>query len=257
MVRLVDWLFGTAVTLRGRRIAITGARGAIGQALVKELSQEKGTSIQTLQFGRDWSFNDYHGLEATLRHTDILILAHGSKTADEALKANCQSAVAIIDTFIRVREPPRSLLLPEVWYIGSEAELHGAWTDDMRAYTDSKRAFVPFAREYYDNEHVIYRHIVPAAFSSGMGQALVSAGWAAKMSLWWIRRGARYVPVTYTGMAFLNFFLFRYWLRPRRQPHVHSKSTPTFFANHAGSRSDVDHDAPRATVIQDGHDPSQ
>jgi nucleoside-diphosphate-sugar epimerase len=116
MVRVVDWLFGTAVTLRGRRIAITGARGVIGQALTKELSREKGTSVQTLQFGRDWAFNDYRGLEATLRHTDILVLAHGSKKADDALKANCESTVAIIDTFMRIREPPRSLLLPEIWY---------------------------------------------------------------------------------------------------------------------------------------------
>ncbi|SPJ75700.1 uncharacterized protein FTOL_05431 [Fusarium torulosum] len=116
----------------------TGARGAIGQALVKELSREKGTSIQTLQFGHDWTFNDYHGLEATLRHTDILVLAHGSKKADDALKANFESAVATINTFMRVRKPSRSLLLPEIWYIGSEAELHGAWTDDMGAYTDSE-----------------------------------------------------------------------------------------------------------------------
>ncbi|WKT43823.1 Fatty acid hydroxylase [Fusarium oxysporum f. sp. vasinfectum] len=229
MVRLVDWLFGTATTLRGRRIAMTGARGALGQALLKELSQEKGTSIQTLQFGRDWNYNDYCGLEENLRNTDILVLAHGSKKADVAFKANCESAIAIIDSFMRVREQSRSLLLPEIWYIGSEAELHGAWTDDMRHYTDSKRAFVPFARAYYDDENFIYRHIVPAAFSSGMDQALVSPRWAATLSLWWIRRGARYVPVTYTGMALLNFFRFQYWVKPNKLSAVHRESEQSLF----------------------------
>ncbi|KAH7140998.1 hypothetical protein EDB81DRAFT_799281 [Dactylonectria macrodidyma] len=217
MIRLVDWCFGTAVTLRGRRITITGGRGAFGQALLKELGQEKGTSIRTVEFGSDWAYENYHGLEAALRNTDILVLAHGSKGPD-AFKANCESAVAIIETFMRVREPPRSLLLPEIWYVGSEAELHGAWTDDMRAYTDSKRAFLPFARAYYNDEKFIYRHIVPAAFSSRMGKALVSANWAAKVALWWIRRGARYVPVTYTGMALLNYFRFQYWVKPRNMP---------------------------------------
>lgn len=216
MIRLVDWVFGTAVTLRGRRIVITGARGAFGQALLKELRQEKGTTIQTLQFERDWTFDDYSGLETTLRNTDILVLAHGSKNTNEAFKANCESAVTFIDTFIRTRKPPKSLLLPEVWYVGSEAELHGTWTEGMRAYTDSKRAFASFARAFYDDKRFIYRHIVPAAFSSGMGPAIVSAGWAAKLSLWWIRRGARYVPVTYTGMAVLNYFKFQYWVTPNR-----------------------------------------
>lgn len=215
MIRLVDWWFGTAVTLRGRRITITGASGAFGQALLKELGQERGPSIKTVHYGSDWTYDNYHGLEDTLQNTDILVLAHGSKGPD-AFKANCESAVAIIDTFMRVRKPPRSMLLPEVWYVGSEAELHGAWTDDMRDYTDSKRAFVSFARTYYEDEKFIYRHIVPAAFSSKMGPAIVSAGWAAKVCLWWIRRGARYVPVTYTGMALLNYFRFQYWVSPRK-----------------------------------------
>jgi nucleoside-diphosphate-sugar epimerase len=213
MIRLVDWGFGTASTLRGRRIAITGARGALGQALVKELSQEKGTSIQTLQYGRDWDYDSYDGLEAILRKTDILILAHGSKS-ENVLMANCKSAISIIEIFMNIREQSTSLLRPEIWYIGSEAELHGTWTDDMRAYTDSKRAFAHYARAYYDCETFLYRHIVPAAFTSRMGRAVVSPLWTARVLLWWVRRGAQYVPVTYTGVAFLNFLRFYFWVKP-------------------------------------------
>jgi hypothetical protein len=28
--------------------------------------------------------------------------------------------------------------------------------------------------------------------------------------MWWIRRGARYIPVTYTGIAWLDYFKFMY-----------------------------------------------
>ncbi|KAF3349693.1 Laccase-1 [Verticillium dahliae VDG2] len=132
---LVHWLAYRS----GRRITVTGARGALGHALADALGREKGASV-----------------------------------------------------------PSSSLLRPEVWYVGSEAELHGAWTEDMRAHTSSKRAFARFARAYCDDDDFTYRHVVPAAFSSAMGPALVA--------LWWIRRGARYVPVPYTGLAFLNFF---------------------------------------------------
>ena len=86
----------------------------------------------------------------------------------------------------------------------------------MKAYTYSKRSFAEYARGFYDNEDILYRHIVPAAFQSNMGTALVSADWAAKATLWWISRGARYVPVTYTGFALANYFRFMYRVKPRR-----------------------------------------
>ncbi|RBQ76821.1 hypothetical protein VDGD_07415 [Verticillium dahliae] len=200
---LVHWLAHRS----GRRITVTGARGTLGHALADALGREKGASVQTARFGLDWTYDDYSRLDPLLRATDILVLAHGAKGPD-AQRANCDSAVAIIEAFRRVRAqvPSSSLLRPEVWYVGSEAELHGAWTEDMRAHTSSKRAFARFARAYCDDDDFTYRHVVPAAFSSAMGPALVSARWAAVVALWWIRRGARYVPVTYTGLAFLNFF---------------------------------------------------
>lgn len=215
MVRFVDWVFGTASTLHGRNIFITGSSGALGQALWEELNKEKGTSVQTSHFSQDWTYENYSCLEKALRTTDILILAHGSKTTN-AFKANCESATVIIETFMRVREPSSSLLRPEIWYIGSEAELHGAWTADMEEYTSSKRAFASYARAYYDDETFLYRHIVPAAFSSRMGWAIIGPKWVARVTLWWVRRGARYVPITYTGMAVLNYFRFFFWVKPTR-----------------------------------------
>lgn len=44
----------------------------------------------------------------------------------------------------------------------------------MQHYSDSKRAFVPFDRGLYDDETVIYRYIIPAAFQFNMGSGVVS-----------------------------------------------------------------------------------
>ncbi|KAM3554874.1 hypothetical protein MY1884_005887 [Beauveria asiatica] len=216
MVRVVDMIFGTTTTLKGRRVAMTGSSGALGRGLTKILQKEQVASITPLRHGVDWSRNDYSGLAPILAETDILVLCHGTKDTHAALAMNCTSAVSIIELFKQSRDRFKPELIPEVWYVGSEAELHGALPGDqvMQAYAESKRAFVPFARAYYDDETILYRHIVPAAFQSRMGSAIVGADWAARTAIWWIRRGAQYVPVTYTGLAFVNYFRFMYWVKP-------------------------------------------
>lgn len=216
MVRVIDLLFGTAATFKGRRVTVTGSSGSLGRALIKALHKEQVASVTALRHGIEWSQDDYSRLSPILAETDILVLCHGTKDTDAAFSVNCNSAVSIIELFKQVRVCSKAELIPEVWYIGSEAELHGALPGDkvMQTYTASKRAFVPFARAYYDDETILYRHIVAAAFRSRMGSAIVGADWTAKVAIWWIRRGAQYVPVTYTGLAFLNYLRFMYWATP-------------------------------------------
>ncbi|KAJ2981011.1 hypothetical protein NQ176_g2294 [Zarea fungicola] len=225
MVRLIDLAFGTASTLKGRRVAITGSSGALGKALTARLRAERAASITPLRHGMEWSSDNYSAILPVLAKTDILILAHGTKDANTALQANCKSTVDIIELFKQNRSRKGPELIPEVWCVGSEAELHGCWSDDkdMQVYTRSKREFASFARAYYEDDAILYRHIVPAAFDSRMGAAIVTADWAAKVALWWIRRGAQYVPVTYTGFAFLNYFRFMYWVQPYRKKQCTAK----------------------------------
>ena len=47
-----------------------------------------------------------------------------------------------------------------------------------------------------------------------MGPGLISGETAAKVALFLIRRGFRYVPVTYTGIALVNYFKFAWFTRP-------------------------------------------
>jgi monoglucosyldiacylglycerol epimerase len=91
-------------------------------------------------------------------------------------------------------------------------EFHGDMgLDELKDYSASKRAFALRARDYYRSDALIYRHIVPSSFTSAMGKGAMSAGMAVNIALFLIRRGFRYVPVTLTGLAVLNYFRFRFF----------------------------------------------
>lgn len=217
--RIFDWVFGTSSSFQGKRVSMTGANGAFGKAMKKRLLSEHVACIKEMKYGSDWTYDNYSALIPTLRDTDILVLTHGAK-GDNALEANCNSNIAIIDLFKKHRQARSGFALdpPEIWYVGSEIELHPAWgIPSLQIYSHSKRAFLPTARRLYNDPTFMYRHIVPAAFRSPMGPAIVSADWAAGVAMWWIHRGARYVPVTYTGIAFLNFFKFVFVLRLKQK----------------------------------------
>ncbi len=210
--RVFDLLFGTGCRIRGRRVALTGASGAFGAPMARMLTAA-GATVTPLAFGRDYAYDHYSRLDDVLRQTDILVLCHGSKM-EHAMEANCDSFVAIIERF---RSLTRDRRFPvEVWAVGSEIELHPTFGNAaLRPYLESKRAFARHARGYWRDRSFVYRHIVPAAFRSRMGPGLMSGETAARAALFFIRRGCRYVPVTYTGIAFLNYFKFLL-LRPPR-----------------------------------------
>ncbi|MEZ4749508.1 MAG: sterol desaturase family protein [Bdellovibrionota bacterium] len=206
MLRLFDWIAGTGCPLEGRRVAITGASGSFGSGMVECLEKAGVKSILTFSFGSDWTYEDYSKIEAVLPETDILVLAHGSKV-EHAMQANCDSFVALIERFKKAAKGRRFPV--EVWAVGSEIESHSHWGNaDLKIYKASKGAYARYARHYYRDNDFIYRHICPAAFTSRMGPGLISGKFAARWALFLIRRGFHYIPVTYTGIAVLNYFKF-------------------------------------------------
>ncbi|KAJ5664884.1 uncharacterized protein N7477_007332 [Penicillium maclennaniae] len=182
---------------------------AFGRAIVTELEREGVNCIRKLKFGTDWDHNNFDKALAVLSTSDVLILAHGSKDQD-AVESNCNSAIRLVKLYKQYRVAnPSDPTLPEVWYVGSEIEFHPSWGNaPLQRYSQSKRQFLPHPRSFYDDPDILYRHIVPASFHSSMGPAVLAADGAAKYAMWWIRRGARYIPVTYTGVAYLNYFKF-------------------------------------------------
>jgi len=208
VLRVFDWIAGTACPLEGRRVTMTGSSGAFGEPMADLLKEAGVESVTTLTFGVDWNYDDYAALEEILPETDILVLAHGSKV-DHAMEANCESFVHMIEAFRR-HGADRSVV-PEIWAIGSEIECHPHWgNEELKVYKRSKVAYSRYARHYWAADDLLYRHIVPSAFTSPMGEGLISGRTAAKIALFLIRRGVEYIPVTYTGIALLNYpkFLF-------------------------------------------------
>ncbi|KAL4935646.1 hypothetical protein BDV06DRAFT_217279 [Aspergillus oleicola] len=220
VTKIFDWIAGTAYSLRNKSVVITGESGAFGSAIIRRLRDEGVRDITGLKSGDHWTYDDFSKVRTVFDQVqpDILVLAHGTK-GEDAVDANCNSSIRLIQLYLEhkqnIGQEGAKKTLPEIWYVGSEIELHPAFGGaEMHRYLASKRAFLPYARALYDDSRVVYRHIIPAAFQSHMGKAIVSADWAAGVMAWWIRRGARYVPVTYTGIAYLNFFKFAFWVSP-------------------------------------------
>lgn len=209
LVKIFDWFAGTGVQLEGKRVVMTGARGAFGSPFKNLLQESNVAHIECLQFGSDYAYDDYERTASALKDADILVLCHGSKQSP--MHANCESFRALIEIFCETHKD--STVPPEIWAVGSESECHPAFAAEAKRYKESKEAFARIAARYYRDERIIYRHIVPAAFSSPMGPGLISGKTAARIAMWWIRRGFCYVPVTYTGIAFVNYFKFLYLSR--------------------------------------------
>jgi hypothetical protein len=203
-----DKIFGTGCQVAGRKVVITGASGSFG-APMKKILEREGATVTALKYGVDYQYNDYSAVDAALQGAEILVLAHGSKVKD-AMAANCDSYLELISRF---RAVTRGNQAPaEVWAVGSEIECHPSWGNaELEVYLQSKRAFARRARHLFHQRELLYRHIVPSAFTSPMGPGLISGSFAASWAWFLIKRGYRYVPVSYTGIALLNYlkFVFR------------------------------------------------
>jgi monoglucosyldiacylglycerol epimerase len=210
-VKILDYILGSGMQLKGKKIALTGANGALGSN-IKILLEKEGAIISTIKFGVDYHYGDYEKLKILLADIDILFLCHGSKY-DNAQQANCDSFIQIINTFINVRK--RELIPLEIWGVGSEIECHPCFgIKKLKVYAQSKRNYAKQARVYFHDREIQYRHIVHSAFSSRMGPGLMSAKFAASATIFLLKRGFKYIPVTYTGIAFLNYF--RFIVAPRK-----------------------------------------
>ena len=210
-----DLIAGTSCQIEGRRFLVTGASGAFGSAMVEKLKRLGGV-VETAKFGVDFSAGNYAAMQEKLERAEVLVLAHGAKT-DDCWNANNVTFRELTELFTELGEA--RLTPPEVWALGSEAEFHGDMgMAELKAYAASKRAFALRARDYYRSDALIYRHIVPSSFTSAMGKGAMSAQTAANIALFFICRGFRYVPVTVTGLAVLNYFRFRFF--QRGQPDV-------------------------------------
>jgi len=204
-IKIIDYILGTGHHLTGKHIAMTGASGALGSQMKKFLEREKAI-VTCFKYGKDYDYTHYDHLIPALKTTDILFLCHGNKF-ENAQEANCDSYIKIIELYKKVHEP--GVLPPEIWATGSEIECHPCFgIPKIKIYATSKRNYARYARQCYHDKSIQYRHLVHSSFISKMGPGLMTAKFAAFASMFFIKRGLRYIPVSYTGVAFINYFRF-------------------------------------------------
>ena len=134
--------------LNGRTVAISGAGGALGMALLQRLHRQGARLIAltsqphplVLADGPDgtvplrsvqWGCGKEQSLANLLQEVDILVINHGingfgdrgADAVERSLEVNALSAWRLIELFLALPDPPAGAPCRELWVNTSEAEI--------------------------------------------------------------------------------------------------------------------------------------
>ena len=235
---VVDKLMGTALSLKNKRIAVTGASGTLGTALLIQLNlagakvtaltssetaielniRGQKTAIKTLT----WQAGREAELSSHLDKIDILVLNHGVNVygqRDEAAIAksyeiNTFSPLRLMELFFQTVRSDRDLVCKEVWVNTSEAEVNPAFSP---LYELSKRATGELVTLRRLDAPCVVRKLILGPFKSQLNPAgVMSAEWVAKQIVSLAKRDVRNIivtinPLTYLLFPFKEFFTSSYF----------------------------------------------
>ncbi|MDZ4877660.1 MAG: Monoglucosyldiacylglycerol epimerase [Chroococcidiopsis cubana SAG 39.79] len=216
----VDKLLGTAVSLQGKTVAVTGASGALGQALLKHLIEAGArvialTSSQTEPITLEvagkllaletisWQIGREQDLSEVLERADILVLNHGvnvhkqrtQQAAIESFEVNTWSSYRLLELFLSTVRTSEEIAKKEAWVVTSEAEVAPAQSP---LYELSKRSLGDLVTLRRLDAPCTIRKILLGGFRSKMSPtATLSADWVAKQTISAVKRDIRNVIVSY------------------------------------------------------------
>jgi monoglucosyldiacylglycerol epimerase len=224
---VVDKLLGTALSLKHKRIAVTGASGTLGRALLTqlhlagakvialtssemeielEISGEK-IPIKTIS----WQAGQEQELLPQLEKVDILILNHGVNVhgqRDESAIAksyeiNTFSTLRLMELFFQTVKSDRDMIRKEVWVNTSEAEVNPAFSP---LYELSKRALGELVTMRRLDAPCMVRKLILGPFKSKLNPlGVMSPEWVAKQIVNLARRDIRNIIVTINPLTFILF----------------------------------------------------
>ncbi len=225
-------MLGTALSLKGKVIAITGASGAMGQALIEELSLQGAkvvaltTNNQTLfQSGVEvlqWQLGAETELCDRLKTVDILILNHGVNVySDRSIAAietsfevNTISTLKLAELFLDTVTTSDHKAIKELWINTSEAEVNPAFSP---LYELSKRTLGDLITLRRLDAPCIIRKLVLGPFKSSLNPVgIMSARWVAWAIVSLAKRDFRNIivtinPITYVAFPIKEFFQLLYF----------------------------------------------
>lgn len=226
---IVDKLLGTALSLKNKRVAVTGASGTLGRALLTQLhlQQAKVMALTTSNngvtinvAGREipvetivWQADREVEIAAKLERVDILIVnhginVHGARTPEAITKSyqvNTFSGLRLIELFFETVKSDRDLVNKEVWVNTSEAEVNPAFSP---LYELSKRAMGSLVTMRRLDAPCVIRKLVLGPFKSNLNPiGVMSADWVAKQIIAQATRDFRNIIVTINPLTLIFFQL--------------------------------------------------
>jgi len=229
----LDKLMGTAVSLKGKTIAVTGASGTLGKALLQQLHQQGAKLIaltsqeQTISLtvkGETfpvktitWQVGQESDLAAQLQQVDILILnhginLHGERSEDAIAKSyeiNTFSSWRLLELFLATVKTNKDIACKEVWVNTSEAEVFPALSP---LYELSKRALGDLVTLRRLDAPCVVRKLILGPFKSSLNPiGVMSADWVAQQIINLAVRDVRNIIVTINPLTFVTFPLKEFW----------------------------------------------
>ncbi|MGB0560715.1 MAG: bifunctional sterol desaturase/short chain dehydrogenase [Spirulinaceae cyanobacterium] len=222
---IVDKILGTALSLKGKRIAVTGASGTLGRALLQVLS-DRGAKVTAFTSGTEpitlagqatpiptftWSVGQEAELAAELENIDILILNHGLNVhgqRDEGAIARSYEVNAFshwrwLELFLKTVKTNKDIATKEVWLNTSEAEVMPAVSP---LYELSKRAIGDLVTLKRLDAPCVIRKLILGPFKSNLNPiGVMSADWVAQQIVSLAVRDVRNIIVTINPLTYLLF----------------------------------------------------
>jgi monoglucosyldiacylglycerol epimerase len=224
---LVDKLMGTALSLKNKRIAVTGASGSLGTALLTQLHLKGARVTGLTSSAREivlevsgekitiptvtWEIGKEEALADTLENIDILIINHGinvHQARDEAgislaYEVNTFSGLRLMELFFKTIKSDRDTVRKEVWINTSEAEVNPAFSP---IYELSKRAMGDIITMRRLDAPCVVRKLILGPFKSNLNPiGIMSANWVAKQIVNLAQRDVRNIIITVNPITYLVF----------------------------------------------------
>jgi monoglucosyldiacylglycerol epimerase len=218
---IIDRILGTSLILKDKVVGITGASGALGQALVEELSHQGAkiiafTTNQTAGFPTEiqvvsWQLGAEAELRSHLEAIDILIINHGinvygertDSAINQSYEVNTFSALRLSEVFINTIPKSADRSTKELWMNTSEAEVNPAFSP---LYELSKRTLGDIITLRRIDAPCILRKLVLGPFKSKLNPyGVMSPHWVAAAIISLAKRDFRDIIVTINPITYLLF----------------------------------------------------
>lgn len=224
---LLDKLMGTALSLKGKTIAVTGASGTLGTSLLAQLHL-RGAKIIALTSTQQtmtlnvkgeslpvktitWQVGEEAELAEHLEKVDILILnhginVHGERTAEAIAKSyeiNTFSSWRLLELFFTTVRTNEDIAKKEVWVNTSEAEVSPAFSP---LYELTKRSLGDLITLRRLDAPCVVRKLILGPFKSNLNPiGVMSADLVAKQIVNLAVRDVRNIIVTINPLTFIAY----------------------------------------------------